>query len=491
MTVFSRKSYIEIVSREARRYALWELSRRAGIVREQFDGWRIHHCNDRDVIWINGAAPHRIEFPVAPEDFWDKLCCRRFEVVRASWMFPPPANIAIAIADFVVPFSSGLDRGRPLFYAIDSTTVVCAVDLLTSILLTLSRYEEAVSEARDVHGRFPASASLAAEHGFLERPIIDEYGFALQQVLSYLMPGWTASARELRVKLSHDIDEVGMPFRIRPVAGHSLVRRNPFATLRDLAAVMGAGQSTYLNCVKTICELSLERGLDSALYWKSPPSTDHDSGYSLFESKVQGVIRWASERGIEMGAHPGYYTYQAREKLREQTEYIRLATGERRIGGRQHYLRWSPATWEDWEACEFAYDSTVGYADRIGFRAGTCIPYKPWLLGQARPANLLEIPLTVMDATLAAYMEVPVEEQFDNIMRIVEKCRLVGGVFTFLWHNTSLVDPRYRDTYIRLINYLAGARRFAWRDEFAVRQLWPAEQSFAKRLHKPGVSQPC
>src|SRR5262249_46841680 len=156
-----------------------------------------------------------------------------------------------------------------------------------------------------------------------------------------------------------------------------------------------------------------------------------------------------------MGAHPGYYTYHARERLQEEADHIRSAVGSSLIGGRQHYLRWSPQTWEDWEACGFAYDSTLGYADAIGFRAGTCIPYKPWLLGPAREATLLEIPLIVMDVTLSEYMRVPKEEQFGKIMTIVAKCRLVGGVFTLLWHNNTLVEPRYGDTYIRLIHHLA------------------------------------
>ncbi len=461
-TEFSKKSAPRIVRREARLYALWELSRRAGITRHQFDAWRIDHRNDRDVIWINGGSPQRIEFPVAPPEFWNRLGSRQIEVARASWMFPPPPAIQAAIPDFVVPFSSGVKSRQPLFQAADSMTVVCSADLLTSLLLTLSRYEEAINKTRDAHGRFPASASLATEHGFLERPIVDEYGYAFQQAFSYLRPGYTPPVRELRVKLSHDIDEVGMPFRIRPVVGHTLARRNPIATLRDLAGILGASEPTYLACVRTICRISIESRLDSALYWKSSPYSDYDSGYSLCDAKIRAVIRWAREHGIEMGGHPGYYTYHSREKLQEQFEHIQSAIGTRLMGGRQHYLRWSPQTWEDWEACGIAYDSTLGYADGIGFRAGTCIPYKPWLLGAGREANLLEIPLTVMDVTVAA--DKP-EEQFQRIMTIVAKCRLVGGVFTLLWHNNSLIAPCYGDTYMRLINHLAGARRFAWEDE--------------------------
>ncbi len=469
MTELSGERAATIAGREARLYALWELSRRAGITRDQFDAWKIDHCHDRDVVWINRESPQRIEFPVAPPEFWNKLGSRQIEVARSSWMFPPPPALKTAIPDFVVPFASDAKDGQALFHAIDSKTVVCSVDLLTSLLLTLSRYEETVNETRDAHGRFPASASVAVEHGFLGRPIVDEYGLALQQALSFLMPGLSVPVRELRVKLSHDIDQLGMPFRIRPVVGHTLARHNPMATVRDLVSLLGPGEPTYLACVRSLCEMSMERRLDSALYWKSWPYSDYDSGYNLFDRKTQAVIRWARHNGIEMGAHPGYYTYHSREKLQEEFKDIQTAIGARLIGGRQHYLRWSPKTWEDWEACGAAYDSTLGYADSIGFRAGTCIPYKPWLVGPAREANILEIPLIVMDVTVAPYPHGP-EEQFERIMAIVAKCRLVGGVFTLLWHNNSLVAPCYGDTYVRLIDRLAGAGRLAWEDELRAPQ---------------------
>ena len=176
--LFSGKSSAALTAREARGYALWELSRRAGITRDQFEAWRIERRLDRDVIWINGELPQRIEFPVAPAEFWDKLGAGQIEVARTSWMFRPSPTVEAAIPDFVVPFSSDARNGQPLFHVIDPTTVACTVDLLMSLLLTLSRYEEVVSKTCDVHGRFPASASLAVKHGFLERPIVDEIGRA-------------------------------------------------------------------------------------------------------------------------------------------------------------------------------------------------------------------------------------------------------------------------------------------------------------------------
>lgn len=470
-----------ILTPEARRYALWELSRRAGVTRDQFDSWRIEHAVGHDVVWINGESPEKIDFPLAPAAFWKKLERRAFEIAHASWMFPPQPQISREIPDFIVPFASERIGSRPLFQAIDSVTVICSLDLLTSLFLTLSRFEETIDDVRDEHGRFPSSESLAVKHGFLERPIVDEYGFALQQALSYLLPTYRAPVRELRVKLSHDIDDVGAPFRIRAVAGHTWVRHCPSASFRDLASAVSGVEPAYLSCVRAISRISLESGLDSALYWKSCAYSAYDSGYSLSDPKVQAVVRWAGEQGIELGAHPGYHTFSSCAELSRQLESIRNLIGTQSLGGRQHYLRWCPETWKDWESCGMAYDSTVGYADRIGFRAGTSIPYMPWLLDLGREARLLEIPLTVMDVTVAVTTQIP-EEQFENVMRIVAKCRLVGGVFTLLWHNNSLMDSRYGDTYFRLINHLAGAKRFRWEDQVR------APRATQKKRPRPSVS---
>ena len=57
-----------------------------------------------------------------------------------------------------------------------------------------------------------------------------------------------------------------------------------------------------------------------------------------------------------------------------------------------------------WERCGLAYDSTLGYNERPGFRAGTCIPIRPWLFGSNRECNLVEIPLVAMDVTFIDYL---------------------------------------------------------------------------------------
>jgi hypothetical protein len=443
------------ITREARIFALQELSRRAGVQDEVYKSSNIHVGGDALTLSVNGTQ--EIFFPGLPDRYWQQSCSGNYPCARFSWMFAPSLGIQEAVPDFVVPFIPDTTPRKPLFQRVNSNTVKCNADLLGSMVLTLSRFEESTPSFRDEHGRFPASASVAAQAGFLDRPVVDEYGLAFEQVLSMLLPGWHPIPRRLRILLSHDIDDVGVPFSIRTAVGHALRRNNPRASLRDLCACVRLAEPAYLEAVRKLILLAEERGIRSAVYWKATTSrTTCDSGYDPRSPKVQPTIRWLQNRGVEQGVHPGYFTFNAPEKLQKEVEIVREALGVHTMGGRQHYLRWTPDSWLEWERLGLLYDSTVGYADRPGFRAGTCVPYHPWSLKYNRRLAIIEVPLIVMERTLFEYMHLIPTQCIDIIHNCIRRCRLVGGVFTLLWHNSMILDPEYRDVYESALDLMAG-----------------------------------
>ena len=80
-------------------------------------------------------------------------------------------------------------------------------------------------------------------------------------------------------------------------------------------------------------------------------------------------------------------------------------------------------------------------------------------------ANLIEIPLMAMDRTLLGYMGLTKGQAIHNISQLLDRCRMVGGVFTILWHNDSFLDPFYRDVYLGLLEILTDIENYDWQTE--------------------------
>ena len=82
-------------------------------------------------------------------------------------------------------------RGIPILFgepreewSREGQQVIIHADLIASSYFLLSRYEEMyLRHERDQLGRFPGKSSLAYRAGFLHRPIVDEYGYALREIL--------------------------------------------------------------------------------------------------------------------------------------------------------------------------------------------------------------------------------------------------------------------------------------------------------------------
>jgi len=81
------------------------------------------------------------------------------------------------------------------------------------------------------------------------------------------------------------------------------------------------------------------------------------------------------------GLHLSYDTCTHPERIARESRRLQRICQEEGIeqsqwGGRMHYLRWQwPTTAHGWEQAGFHYDSTLRFADRPGFRCGTCHPY--------------------------------------------------------------------------------------------------------------------
>lgn len=338
-------------------------------------------------------------------------------------------------------------------------------DLLGGIFFLITRYEEAIPGALDTHGRFPSSRSITASAA--ERPLADEYTQLLSRQIEAVWPGSTRFDTRFRVSLSHDVDwplaSSPLPVTLRRAAADALKRRDPDLALRrlrgwalDRAEIDGFDP---FDTFDLIMDQSEKADVRSAFYFIADHSHPTlDGTYRIDEPRIRRIIARIAERGHEIGLHGSYESYASADRLRSELDRLRsVAPPREQWGLRQHFLRWqNPSSWRAAAAAGFAYDTTLGFADRAGFRCGTARAYPVFDLIERRQLPLEERPLIVMEAALLRAQEMEARAFIEALRRIKAACRPTGGTLSLLWHNNLLASQKHKTLYREAVEELVS-----------------------------------
>jgi hypothetical protein len=153
----------------------------------------------------------------------------------------------------------------------------------------------------------------------------------------------------------------------------------------------------------------------------------------------------------EIAVH-GIDAWRDSAKGGDERERIQEITGEGDIGVRMHWLYFNSQAPLTLEKAGFAYDSTFGYNETIGYRAGTAQVFK-----HPNVDHLLELPLHIMDTALfyPSYMNLSDEQAGAAMLPLIENATRFGGVLTVNWHDRSLGPERlWGDPYVTLLHDL-------------------------------------
>lgn len=341
--------------------------------------------------------------------------------------------------------------GRPHF---DQKT--CGLDLVASTFFMLTRWEEFAVPVRDRHGRFPASAALASKAGFLDRPVVEEYAALLGNLLAKAGLTLPPNNDRYRLHLSHDVDHPLLWWkksdRLRTLAGSLLTRRDRKETIFWLQYGAGDPFDTF----DWIMDLSEKNALVSQFNFMSERPAGSDCWYPIQHPFVQQLIDKIGRRGHQIGFHPSYESFGQPDVLQSELDSLQKAVGQAVRGGRQHYLRFAaPHTWQTWEDAGLETDSTLGYAEAPGFRCGACKPFPVFNILTRKELNLKELPLIAMDVSFARYLKNTPEQALQTLNALRSQVRKHRGVFTLLWHNSSLNDyfwQRWKPVYTSFVN---------------------------------------
>ncbi|MBP1664169.1 MAG: hypothetical protein H6Q19_1309 [Bacteroidetes bacterium] len=361
--------------------------------------------------------------------------------------------------------------GEPVTEKSDETLIIHA-DIIASSFFLLSRYEEIISRnIRDSHGRFPGIKSLPFRAGFLQRPVVDEYGRLLRKLLRETgLDICEPEENFSKIYLTHDADQLAHYRNIRGMGGAVLCFfKNPAESLKAVESFAGGIKNDPWFTFPWLFDLAdklknkkQEEKIENIVFIKT-------GGGELMTDKplhdIRGrdfytLFKLCKQHDVKIGLHPSYQAGMKPEYIKNEKKVLDETISQNTTYTRNHFLMSREP--EDMQAlieAGLTDDFTMAYADITGFRLGTCRAVK-WINPATLELTLLTLhPLTMMDNTLSdgRYMNLKTDEAFLFTKTMIDLVRKHNGELVLLWHNTSVAKNNgqyHRDLYRWLINYL-------------------------------------
>lgn len=369
-----------------------------------------------------------------------------------AWMFSSSIE---KVDDTLTQTTGGL-----LPFAFASQNSFFPFDIIAASFYLLSRYEEYLPFQADAIGRFTSDSSILSKMGKLEEPVIEQWALCIEALLRKEYPQLKTGKPSYRFIPTYDID-VAYAYKGRPLwlslAGYlrSLASGKVREMYRRTLTLTGRMTDPY-DVYAFLDQEHKKAALDPVVFFLVGERGKKDKNLNPRHKVVSRLIRQLSEE-VKTGLHPSFASNHIPGRLSSEKALLEEVSGYRIQRSRQHYLKLKvPDTYHALLQLGIMEDYTMGYAERVGFRAGTSRPFPFFDLERNTESSLMIHPFAVMDGSLREYMGLSPEEALNICSRIIENVRASNGTFVSLWHNSSLSENKewegWKSMYIKMMS---------------------------------------
>lgn len=349
----------------------------------------------------------------------------------------------IVLWDLVAPPSSDWtidDEKSPLWYDNGAGVFMAAWDMVGILFNLLTFKEERLPTKKDKHGRFVGAMSPRLKNSLLDRPIFnDSVALLVDRCCRNTSPkSWQTVlfTKPINICLSHDLDQLrGDDFwtqiarvgrMLRPLKRLKLPH---FSQLGFIWENIMNPRKSFMDDLLKMIEVEREYGFRSVQYvlCGSRGRYGARTGSNYIKEYLPEI-----PSDSEIGIHYNYDTHLNEKEFLNQKTELESIIGQKITSGRAHYLRMdSNLSFKFWDDMGIRLDESLGYPDRVGYRAGIAgsfFPFDQKLLGQL---EILSLPLVAMESCIVNTYE---SSGISEVEKHISHLSIVGGTFSLLFH---------------------------------------------------------
>jgi peptidoglycan/xylan/chitin deacetylase (PgdA/CDA1 family) len=281
----------------------------------------------------------------------------------------------------------------------------------------------------------------------IKREMID---FCVKNQLPGIFKSLWPGGKNLAISITHDID-ITRKYGLTALARDFLSAN--FAALKDHYQKSVFRDNVYWN-FENLLNSYREKNITATFYFICKPWEKFHYRYNIKKSKYRQLFQAIFSDNHEIGLHTSRFAFDHPNRIRREKKKLEDVLGREIQGVRQHYLRLLfPEAWDYFETNNFLYDSSCGYNDSSGFRAGTSLPFQTFNFEKEQYRNLYEIPFSLMDY--------PWKEKRDNgsdmgdfFRKITEPIEKTSGLLNLIWHPHNIVEEEFNELWDYLLTYV-------------------------------------
>jgi len=154
------------------------------------------------------------------------------------------------------------------------------------------------------------------------------------------------------------------------------------------------------------------------------------------EKKLKETLKKIIKEGFRIGLHGSFNSAKKPDLLKKEKEKLENVCGVSINKIRQHWLNYDEEITPHAHEILFEFDSTIGWNDIMGFRAGIASLYHPYSFRYKRKLNYLVIPLVIMDSHVYYYAQYDFDSSLEKVISIIKKAEKFSKkpYISVCWH---------------------------------------------------------